>query len=134
MWIARMSAHRRLIRRKACTKATICSTKKNLYETYIAKHPFDSRVAADGGNLPAESRTFFGSAYISPEQDRLVVVVSNLSDSAVKCRLSLKDLQPKAVTSYTTTLKKHLQPQQLTPSVNEYELDASSVTTLVFEL
>ena len=85
-------------------------------------------------NVPAESRTFFGSAYISPEQDRLVVVVSNLSDSAVKCRLSLKDLQPKAVTSYTTTLKKHLQPQQLTPSVNEYELDASSVTTLVFEL
>lgn len=62
------------------------------------------------------------------------VVVSNLSDSVVKCRLTLKDLQPKAVTSYTTTLKKHLQPQQLTPSVNEYELDALSVTTLVFEL
>ena len=94
----------------------------------------DSSVAADGGNLPAESRTFFGSAYISPEQNRLVVVVSNLSDSAVKCRLSLKDLQPKAVTSYTTTVKKHLHPQQLTPSVNEYELDASSVTSLVFEL
>lgn len=99
------------------------------YSLFI--RPGYQRIALD---IPAESRTFFGSAYISPDQSRLVVVVSNLAASAIQCRLSLKDLQPKAVTAYTTTLKKHLQAKSLVPTVNEFDLDASSVTTLVFDL
>lgn len=84
--------------------------------------------------VPAESREFFGSAYLSPDAKRLVVVMSNLSSSAMQFRLDLRDLAPQHITSYTTTLRKHLQPSALVPTLREFTLDASSVTTFVVDL
>ena len=85
-------------------------------------------------DIPNADRTFFGTGFIAPEGNRIVVVMSNLSAASMDVRLNLKGVTPKSLSSYTTTLKKHLQQQSLDASRSEFSLEPSSVTTFVFDL
>ncbi len=80
-----------------------------------------------------ESKDFFGSAYVSPDRTRLVVVITNY---AQREGINLKMAAPqgtKAITTYTTSAKKKLRPRVFNPSEQVY-LDPKSVTTIVYEL
>ena len=92
--------------------------------------PGYKRVSVDITNT---DRTFFGTGFISADGNRLVVVVSNLGTSAMSFRLNVKDFAATRVSSYTTTLDKHLAQKTLSTTSNEFALEASSVTTFVFE-
>ena len=85
-------------------------------------------------DIPNANRTFFGTGFIAPDGNRIVVVMSNLSAASMDVRFNLKGVTPKSLSSYTTTLKKHLQQQSLDASRSEFSLEPSSVTTFVFDL
>jgi len=93
--------------------------------------PSYKRISVD---IPGSDRMFFGTGFVSPDGKRIVVVVSNLSAATMDVRLNLKDVAPKSLQSYTTTLKKHLQQETLSASATEFKLEPSSVTTFVFDL
>lgn len=82
-----------------------------------------------------ESYSFFGSAWISPEGDKIVTVYTNLSDKGVR----LNEMHTgwrndaKSVTTYTTSGRKNLQEGTVTPG-KPVILDAGSVTTVVYNL
>nr|WP_239060779.1 hypothetical protein [Bacteroides sp. 519] len=80
-----------------------------------------------------ESRSFFGSAWISPDGDKVVAVYTNLSDKGVRLVETHEgwSKEAKSVTTYTTTSSKNL--KEATVDVhNNVELDAGSVTTVVY--
>lgn len=82
-----------------------------------------------------ESRSFFGSAWLSEDGKQIVAVYSNLSDKGVRLGETHEGWSGsvKSITTYTTTSSKQL--QQATVSVDdEVVLDAESVTTVVYEL
>lgn len=85
-------------------------------------------------DLTNTDRYFFGSGYLSPDGNRLVIVISNLSASALTCRLNLGNLEPKSIVSYVSTLKKELQPKQYASQDRAFSFEASSVTTFVIDL
>lgn len=82
-----------------------------------------------------ETMNFFGSAWISPEGDKIVAVYSNLSEKAIR----LVDTheywknEPKTIRTYTTSSSKELKEREVTAEGDIY-LDAESVTTVVYEL
>lgn len=82
-----------------------------------------------------ESRHFFGSAWISPENDEIVAVYTNLSERAVRLsdtRIGWK-AQPKSVVTYTTGAAKNLRKSDVkegTPIL----LEPQSVTTVIYYL
>lgn len=79
-----------------------------------------------------ETKDFFGSAWLSPEGDKLVVVYSNLNKSkGVTLDASFGGLSPKIVQTYTTTEKKHLKYERFSLKDKVF-LDPSSVTTVVY--
>lgn len=82
-----------------------------------------------------ESRSFFGSAWISPEGDQIVTVYTNLSEKGVRLSETHKGWSgdAKSVTTYTTTAKKNLQEATVTLG-QPVTLDAESVTTVVYKL
>lgn len=83
----------------------------------------------------SESRSFFGSAYISPDGSQVVAVFSNLSDKGVR----LKEVhtgwsgEPKSIKTYTTTKDKSLL-EATVASGNQVIIEANSVTTVVYNL
>ncbi len=85
-------------------------------------------------DIPNYDRTFFGTGFISPDGNRIVVVMSNLTAASMDFRLNLNGVSPKSLNSYTTTLKKHLEQQSLDAARTEFTLEPSSVTTFVFDL
>ena len=89
------------------------------------------RISVD---VPGMDRTFFGTGFLSPDGSRLVLVMSNLNASDMQFRLTLNGVSPKTATSYTTSRKKSLQQKSLDATATEFTLDASSVTTFVFDL
>lgn len=82
-----------------------------------------------------ESMSFFGSAWISPQQDCIVAVYTNLSSKGVRLNETRQNWsgELKSIKTYTTSANK-----QLVEKVLEIEdsvvLDAESVTTVVYEL
>lgn len=82
-----------------------------------------------------ESRSFFGSAWISPEGDRIVAVYGNLSKRNV--RLGETHVgwggKPKSVVTYTTTGSKNLEENSVAPD-GQVVIEAGSVTTVVYDL
>ena len=82
-----------------------------------------------------ENMNFFGSAWISPEGDKIVAVYSNLSDKAVKLVDESEgwSSQPKSVTTYTSSLSKNLK-ERTVPTDGDVYVDANSVTTVVYQL
>lgn len=83
----------------------------------------------------SESRSFFGSAWISPEKDKMVTVYTNLSEKGVRLDETHKGLgsEVKSVTTYTTTNAKNLQEATLATG-QQVVLEAGSVTTVVYNL
>lgn len=84
-------------------------------------------------NIPEASKKFFGSAYISPEQDKLVVVYTNINDESIQMETSIEGLNKQVVsvkqyvTSSTTDLAE----------VDEYlkgYIPPKSVVTMVYNL
>lgn len=82
-----------------------------------------------------ESRSFFGSAWISPESDKIVAVYTNLSEKGVRLNETHTgwNNEVKEVTTYTTTANKNLKESTVTNS-QQVILDAESVTTVVYNL
>ncbi|MDR0939993.1 MAG: beta-glycosidase [Mediterranea sp.] len=82
-----------------------------------------------------DSRSFFASAWISPEKDRVVAVFSNLSSKGVRLNETHTGWSqtPGSVTTYTTAAGKNLQERHV-ESGQPVVLDAQSVTTVVYDL
>ena len=82
-----------------------------------------------------ESRTFFGSAWLSPEGDKVVAVYTNMSDKAV--RLGETHVgwsnEAKSIATYTTTGSKNL-VEGTVAAGKQVILEAKSVTTAVYSL
>mgnify|MGYP000818485454 CR=1 FL=1 len=82
-----------------------------------------------------ESRTFFGSAWLSPEGDKVVAVYTNMSDKAV--RLGETHVgwsnEAKSIATYTTTGSKNL-VEGTVAAGKQVILEAKSVTTVVYSL
>lgn len=81
-----------------------------------------------------ESRSFFGSAYLSPNGKQLVAVYTNLSDKPVYLKESRVGWNSDAdVKTYTTSSVKELKEAIVAPG-KPVVLDAGSVTTVVYQL
>lgn len=82
-----------------------------------------------------ESHSFFGSAWISPQGDKIVAVYSNLSDKGVRLDETRENWAgtPKSITTYTTTGSKNLKESTLADD-QQIVLEAGSVTTIVYNL
>ena len=81
-----------------------------------------------------ETKDFFGSAWLSPDGGKLVVVYTNMNKSTgVVLNASFGGLNPKIIQVYTTTEKKHLKYARFNPK-DQVFLDPASVTTVVYTL
>lgn len=82
-----------------------------------------------------ESRSFFGSAWISPEKDKVVAVYTNLSEKGVRLNETHKNWnrQIKSTITYTTTTAKNLLEAIVSPD-QQVVVDAKSVTTIIYNL
>ena len=78
---------------------------------------------------------FFGSAWLSPEGDKVVAVYTNMSDKAV--RLGETHVgwsnEAKSIATYTTTGSKNL-VEGTVAAGKQVILEAKSVTTVVYSL
>lgn len=110
------------------------SASKNLwvlgnYSLFI--RPGYQRVELD---IPDTDNKFFGSAYISPEKDKVVVVYTNSSDENIQVENTIQGLDGKQIVSskqYTTSSTTDL--QSLSSALQGY-LAAKSVSTFIYEL
>ena len=82
-----------------------------------------------------ESRSFFGSAYASPDGKRIVAVYTNLSNKPVKLVETRENFaaDPRSIVKYTTSATSNLRETVLNVD-DAVLLDAESVTTVVYEL
>lgn len=81
-----------------------------------------------------ETKDFFGSAWMAPDNSKLVVVYTNMNKTkGVTLNASFSGLDPKIVQVYTTSEKKHLKYERFNPKDNVF-LDPASVTTIVYTL
>lgn len=86
-----------------------------------------------GLNISNSSNSFFGSAYISPDRDRLVAVYTNITDKSIGLDCSIIGIDKKIdkVNVYTTSSTKDLQETVL--SDDRFVVPAKSVVTLVYD-
>jgi len=84
-------------------------------------------------NIPQQSKNFFGSAYLSPDKSKLVVVYTNATKKSIKIATDIQGLGKKtsSIKQYTTSAAKDL---KLEPDYQTGVLPARSVATLVYEL
>lgn len=82
-----------------------------------------------------ESMSFFGSAWISPQQDCIVAVYTNLSSKGVRLKETRQNWpgELKSIKTYTTSANKQL-VEKVLGTEDSVVLDAESVTTVVYEL
>lgn len=84
-------------------------------------------------NIPNSDNMFFGSAYLSPEKDKLVIVYTNCSQKSIKVTNEFDGLDKQVgeyeqyVTSASTDLKR-------SPSYEKSIIPARSVVTMVYSL
>lgn len=85
-------------------------------------------------SIPNTSNSFFGSAYISPEGDRLVTVYTNLTSKSIALDTKLEGLGKKvaSIKRYTTSQTENLSEEEL-PS-DRCTVLPQSVVTLVYQL
>lgn len=81
-----------------------------------------------------ENKNFFGTAYVSPDNNRIVVVITNLNK---KLGITFDNTftgigNPVAVFTYTTTETKHLQEARFNPRDKVF-VEPNSVTTVVYD-
>lgn len=84
-------------------------------------------------NIPEQSNQFYGSAYLSPDKDKLVVVYTNASSQSVQIENTIQDLEKQVVSvqQYTTSNAKDL---RLESESQRGYIPAKSVVTLVYDL
>lgn len=84
-------------------------------------------------NITNPSNSFFGSAWLSPSKDRLVVVYTNMTSKAIEADMNLKGLNKKhtVLKSYVTSQTKNL--QEGTPVSDQCIIEPQSVTTFVYQ-
>ena len=82
-----------------------------------------------------ESLHFFGSAWISPEADKIVAVYTNYSNKGVRLNETREGWNGEvaSITTYTTTQDKNLKEKTYAAD-EKVTLDAESVTTVVYTL
>lgn len=82
-----------------------------------------------------ESANFFGSAWISPEKDKITAVYTNLSEKGVRLKETHKgwNNEVKSATTYTTTRAKNLQEASVSAD-QQIVLEPESVTTIIYNL
>lgn len=81
-----------------------------------------------------DSRSFFGSAYLSDDESQVVAVYGNLSNKSIKLKETHKGWgDVKSITTYTTSSSKTLE-EALVDSNIPIVLDPESVTTIVYHL
>ncbi|MDR1116082.1 MAG: hypothetical protein LBL33_08070 [Tannerella sp.] len=79
--------------------------------------------------------SFFASAWLSPENDRLVVVYTNMSVKDIEVELDIKGINRKYTSKkkYTTSQTKDLNEEPPTlPDENNCLIESKSVTTVVY--
>jgi len=83
----------------------------------------------------SESMNFFGSAWISPEADKIVAVYTNYSNKGVRLNETREGWNGEvaSITTYTTTQDKNLKEKTYATD-EKVTLDAESVTTVVYTL
>lgn len=78
-----------------------------------------------------ESKDFFGSAYVAPDNSRLVIVVTNYNkERGMSLDMPLPE-GAKSVYTYTTTATKHLEQARFN-TADKVFVDPASVTTVVY--
>lgn len=84
-------------------------------------------------DIPEGGRELFGSAYISPEKDKVVVVYTNMTEQFIKIETELQgiDKQVDTLEQYTTSATMSLEPAE---NYRKGVLSPKSVTTLVYTL
>lgn len=85
-------------------------------------------------NIANASNSFFGSAYISPEEDKLVAVYTNLTSKSIALDIKLEGINKKVVTikRYTTSRTEDLAEDEL--SGDHCAIQPQSIITLVYQL
>lgn len=80
------------------------------------------------------SNSFFGSAWLSPNKDKLVVVYTNTTSKSIEVDLNIKDLNKSytSVNSYTTSQAKDLSGATISGQ-NNCVVEPQSVTTVVYQ-
>lgn len=84
-------------------------------------------------NIPYESRNFFGSAWVSPQGDKVVEVYTNLSMKAVRLNKTNEGGTLTPLMKYTTDGMSPLAEQTLAPD-QAVEIAPKSVTTVIYSL
>ncbi|MDR1202347.1 MAG: beta-glycosidase [Tannerellaceae bacterium] len=79
------------------------------------------------------SDSFFGSAWLSPDQYRLVVVYTNMTSKSIKANINLKGLNRKSISlkRYVTSTTKDLKEDVIVD--NQCIVEAQSVTTFIYQ-
>lgn len=80
----------------------------------------------------SETKDFFGSAYIAPDNSKLVMVITNYSKERGASIDMAAPEGTKAIYRYTTTNTKHLQMDRFNIADKVF-VDPASVTTVVYE-
>lgn len=85
-----------------------------------------------GFDISNPSNSFFGSAYISPDKDKLVAVYTNMTDKSIGLNASVSgiDKKVKQVKVYTTSSNKNLEETIL--SDDRFIAPAKSVVTVIY--
>ncbi len=80
------------------------------------------------------SNLFFGSAYLSPDKNKLVAVYTNLSDKSIALNTTFRGLSKElsSVKRYVTSQVKDLEGEDL--ENDHCTIQPKSVMTLVYEL
>ncbi len=84
-------------------------------------------------NIYNQSNLFFGSAYVSPSQDKLVVVYTNLTQKSISVKPNIKGMSGSisSIKSYSTSLSQDLVASTI--ENENYSVAPRSILTVVYE-
>lgn len=86
-----------------------------------------------GLTVPEQNNKFFGTAYLSPDNDKLVIVYTNCTESSIKIENKFSSLEKEVedYEQYTTSAVKDLRKE---PDYQKGIIPARSVSTFVYTL
>lgn len=84
--------------------------------------------------LENTSKEFFGSAYISPDNKKVVCVYSNLSKMQQTVKATLGDVTIESIKTYTTSQSQDLEERSIKDINSSILINPSSVVTVVYTL
>ena len=84
--------------------------------------------------LRNSSKDIFGSAYISPDGDKIVAVYTNLSTNSYDVKAKLNDANVTEIKTYTTSASQDLEEKVISDPSNPILINSKSVVTVVYGL